>query len=459
MHEKSLLRVIATTTIDLMTGISEQFSRLAGSRLLKNIGANYIGAVLNTALPLITLPIYLNHLGAENWGLVSFVAFFVSALSILDAGFNQALVKEFARVNVKKLTLNERNNNLLFGYERLYIGFALIIIFSVFPFTDQIVTHWLDLGSLPHNSGLLTLYCACAMFLFQFPSSIYRTVLVAGQEQVLLNKILSCVVVVRHATSVLLVFYSHAIWVYLIWQVFCSATETIWLSRVAWIEVGVSRKQSHWDRAAMASTIRFALMMAISALLGAATAMVDKFYITGKLPIAQLGYYGIASSVSFGVLRLSYPVFTALLPRLVQLQSDAKFLLKINLRLILIIVSGLALGAVIFMLIGSEVLQFWLKNKTVADSVYPVLSLLLISSALNVLYNLGYTNWIAAGASKIILTINLVSFIFAIVITPIAIDRFGLFGAASALVIMNSIGAVTSLIWLAKCTIRRHSAS
>jgi O-antigen/teichoic acid export membrane protein len=402
----------------------------SAQKFLNNVAANYAGTLLSVALPLLTLPLYLNHLGSASWGLVSFVTFFVSTLSILDSGCSQALMREFAsRVGVKPEEIR-RSADLLFGYERVYVGFASVVVLLALPMAGTIGTRWLNLGDLPEKLGCMTVYCALGLFFVQFPGSIYRTVLSARQQQVRLNKIQMCFVLLRHFIGVTLVMVQPAITVYLIWQVLCTGSE--------------------WDRVAMKTTIRFAAVMAVSVLLGAATNMMDKFYITARLPIAELGYYGIASSVSFGLLRLSYPIFTAVLPRLTQLSGDKKSTSDINVRLLVASTAGLGLFFVLYLGVGKAVLGLWLRNDAVAANVVEVLNLLLIGSALNIYYNIGYTNWVATGKSRVIFRVNLASFLVALIVTPLAIDRFGLVGAGAALVLMNAIGACVSLYWLAK---------
>jgi O-antigen/teichoic acid export membrane protein len=428
----------------------------AGQKFLRNVAANYAGTLLNVSLPLLTLPIYLKHLGADNFGLVSFVTFFVSILSILDAGCSQALVKEFANRAGASSENTNQSSCLLFGYERVYVLFALSIAVLTIPFANIISSRWLNLGDLPHEIGSLAVYCAIALFVVQFPGSIYRTVLSARQQQVQLNKIQASFMLLRHAVSVVLVLVQPKIHFYLLWQVLCTCMETTYMSTKAWKEVGKSRSISRWDSDIMRTTFRFAVVMVASVLLGAATNMIDKFLITAQLPISQLGYYGIASSVSFGLLRLSYPIFTAVLPRLAELQGDTQATLKINLRLLATVTVGLFVILFLYLVAGQTVLSFWLKNESATSNVATVLDVLLIACALNIYYNIGYTNWVAAGKSQIILSINIASFFVALIASPIAIDRFGLVGAAAALVLMNSIGACASLVWLAKFHIKNH---
>jgi O-antigen/teichoic acid export membrane protein len=421
----------------------------AKHRMLRNVGANSAGAVLNSVVPLLALPIYLHALGAEHWGLVSLVALFVSVLSILDAGLSQALVKEFSSRIINEERRLTASADLLLSYERIYAGFALLLSLMILPFSDAIATRWINLGSLPKETGTFTIWCACAMFIAQFPGSIYRTVLIARQEQVKLNKVQSGFLLLRHAGGVAIVSYAPAIQLYLIWQITCTAIETIWMSVTAWREMPGARRQSRWDAAAVGSTARFASFMVFSVLLGAATAMVDKFYISAKLPIAELGFYGIASSVAVGLLRLSYPVFTAVLPRLAELQEDSGAdILRLNRQLLLIVTVSLLVFFAAYSLFGRDVLLWWLKSEVTVNAIFATLTLLLVSSALNVFYNIGYTNWVAAGKGRVILFINAASFVGALIITPTTVERFGIVGAAAAMVLMNSIGAVSSLTWI-----------
>jgi O-antigen/teichoic acid export membrane protein len=417
--------------------------------MLRNIGANSIGALCNAALPLLTLPIYLHALGVEHWGLISFVTLFVSILSILDMGFSQALVREFASLTLSSRQQEDQASvNLLLSYERIYAGFAFVLGLGILPFVGVIATGWLDLGSLPKETGVFTIYCACAMFVAQFPGSIYRTVLIARQEQVKLNKIQVGFLLLRHAGSTALMLYRPNIELYLVWQIACTALETILTAVQAWKEMPGTRRQARWDSAAVGSTARFSGVMAASALLGAATGMVDKFYIAAKLPIADLGYYGIASSVAFGLVRLSYPIFTAVMPRLAQLQGSERKILHINRQLLLIVTMGLLCFATAYLLWGRQMLLWWLNSESTVGSILVILNLLLIAGALNIFYNIGYTSWVAAGKGSRIFVINLASFFVALIVTPLTIDRFGIVGAGAALVFMNSIGALSSLAWI-----------
>ena len=57
---------------------------------------NYFSSGLNVILSIIFVPIYLNYLGAEGYGLIGVFASLQGILSVLDAGLGGALSREIA---------------------------------------------------------------------------------------------------------------------------------------------------------------------------------------------------------------------------------------------------------------------------------------------------------------------------------------------------------------------------
>ena len=278
VHRRSLVETMcANHTIypSLSNRLRQVTTTLTESRLRSNIVANYFGMFVSALLPLVTLPVYLNALGPQLWGLVSFVGLFVGMLSLLDAGISQAMVKEFAERIARKTDGSQRVANLLFGYERIYWLFALVISIAVLPFANFIVTRWLDLGGVSNEMGRYTIYAAIAIFFVQLPGSIYRTVLAGIQQQVLLNKLLSIFVIIRHGLGVVLILLWPSLLVYLMWQVACAFCESIVRAIYAWRMTGLPRHKATWDSAEIHTSLKFSLVLACSVLLGVLTMSIE----------------------------------------------------------------------------------------------------------------------------------------------------------------------------------------
>ena len=189
--------------------------------------------------------------------------------------------------------------------------------------------------------------------------------------------------------------------------------------------------------------------MSVIVTLAVATTLIDKYFVSARLPIEQLGVYSIASSLGMGVLQAVYPIFSAALPRLVEIGGDHAARWEANLRLLRIILPMILLGAGLYAVLGRTVLQVWLHDADLARRVAAILDFVLLSSAFNAIYNIGYSNWVSAARTPWIVFVNVTALVIALVATPLAIDAFGLRGAAAALVIINSVGVLATILWLA----------
>ena len=95
--------------------------------LKKNIFANYLGVIGTALAPVLALPWYLEILGPKQFGLVSFIVMFQGLLTLIDAGMSQALVREIAVRFDNTSNDQQSTGSLLYGFERIYWMFAVII--------------------------------------------------------------------------------------------------------------------------------------------------------------------------------------------------------------------------------------------------------------------------------------------------------------------------------------------
>jgi O-antigen/teichoic acid export membrane protein len=177
-----------------------------------------------------------------------------------------------------------------------------------------------------------------------------------------------------------------------------------------------------------------------------------------KLPIEEFGVYSIAYSVAIGLLQFSYPVLTATLPRLVEIGADHAVRRRMTLQLMKLIGAIVLVIGVGYILCGRLILGLWLGDPALAVNVSVVLNWLMLSSAMNVVYNVGYINWVSLGETRWIAMINSASFVIALIVTPFCIRAFGLPGAAFSMVTINLIGCVSAMIWFVQGFSRQKRA-
>jgi O-antigen/teichoic acid export membrane protein len=414
--------------------------------------ANYSGSLVNAAVPLITLPFLLHALGPTMWGLVSFATLITTIMALLNAGMAQSMVREFGSRWFADCDGRNAAARLLYAYERIYWCGALVIALCVAPFSGLIVSRWLNVGAIPHDVAIGAVHCAIVLFVVQLPSAIYKTALTALQAQVWQNGAQASFTLIKGVGGVIVVNQTHSVLTYLYFLIFAVLLETLTMAHGAWRLMPQSRSRLFWDAAEVKRSLRFSTMMSLLVILGVLTTQVDKFYVSLKLPIEQLGIYSIAYTLAMGVLQVGYPLFTAVLPRLVEIGADSAVRRRANAKLVKLIGAIILLVGVVYVVASRRLLEFWLGDAVMAAKVAVVLDWLMLSSALNTLYNIGYVNWVSQGEVRWLSAINLVAFLLALFVTPVAIDTFGLPGAAFSPVAINLIGSAATTVWLAHGT-------
>ena len=399
------------------------------------------------AAPMLALPWYLSLLGPTQFGLISFVTTLQAFLGLLESGISQVSVREFS------VRLSERKEGqfnaatLLLGFERIYWAFAIGAGLITVLLANVISSHWLKLDPESAKLGTEAACGAALIFTAQFPGALYRSLLASAQAQVAFNAIMVSGLLLRHIGGVILLMIWPTLSTYLIWQTMIALTETFVRSQFAWRVVGVKRNKMKWNSEALRPLWPAVAKMSGAVVLGALTTQLDKIILSRMVPIEQFGYYAIASSVATGVLNLIYPLVQAIAPRIMQSSTNTISLRILNLKLAKLIAVVVGVGAFSFLLGGEWFLKVWLRNPQTVKTVYPLLSILLIGSALNAFYHVGYFNWLASGKTNKIALVNTLSLTCCLVFTPPLIMWKGMAGATFGFVAMNVIGLAMSLEW------------
>ena len=416
--------------------------------LRRNIIANYVGAVAVVAGPLLAMPYYLSILGPSQFGLISFVILIQMILGLLDAGLSQALVREVAIRFDPSVSQQRSAADLLYGFERIYWLFAIIAGGLLALFSNLIAEQWLNLNNLPLYLGQQAVIGAAIIFVVQFPGSVYKSLLLGSQSQVSLSSVTFVFAIVRHVGSVLLVMQYPTLAVYLFWHAAVGLFETAARAVFAWKLVQIQRQELHWSIQELLPTWRLTAAMLSATLLGAVTVQIDKIVLSRMVSIEQFGYYSIASMIAGGVLQLIYPIIQAALPRMIKLKNNPQAVWIFNKKLFKLVAGIVLFGLCVYLFASYWLLSVWLKDEIAVKVIHPILGILLIGTALNALYNIGYINWITNESTGRIFWVNAASLILSVVLIPVFIGTQGVIGAAVGWFIINLIGFLLSLEWL-----------
>lgn len=415
--------------------------------LKANILANYLGTAVVALAPLLALPWYWSALGPQQYSLVGFVTMLQALMGIVDAGTGQALVREFA--GHTPVRGGRRDSALvLLGFERVYWAFGMAMAVAVLLLSKPVASHWLMLEGLPLSTGVQAVCGAGALFAAQFPGSVYRSLLIGINAQVQLNAVMLAGALLRHAGGVLVVHIWPSIPAYLAWHVSIGLLETLARRQLAWHATGVDRSTLRWNFGCLLPFWKTVASLTGAAWLGALTVQIDKVILSKMVSVQQFGYYTIAASLAIGALQLVYPLVQAVMPRAVRLRDDPVGLHRFSIRLLGLFAACVTSGALLFAALGERLLAFWIRDAEAAAMIHPVLSVLLVGTALNALYNVGYIYWLVVDKVDRLLKVNLAALLLSMAIIPPLVLRFGIVGAAFGWLTINMIGFIASLEWL-----------
>ncbi|MBM0106160.1 oligosaccharide flippase family protein [Steroidobacter sp. S1-65] len=417
----------------------------------KNIVANYSGALITAASPIIALPLYLASLGTQQWGLVSFATTLATLVSLLEIGLSQRVVRDLTLLRHRDLSQASRVWPGLVAY---YWGMGAIGGVALVGTSQWLVEGWLRVPADLTDAALATIYFAAVLALTQIPNSLYRSAMLASGRHVALNVQLALFSVLKHGIGVVVVMRTRDLtYLYL-------SHATIGLIELAvrgWFAARVFRfagPRLGIDWPGVHAVMRPAAKLAIAVIAGIMALQVDKVYLSRLVSLHDLGVYSVAAAIAYGSLQLSTPLILSVAPTLALASVDPARLHALCKKLLGGVLLVLLAAAVGYLTIGEWLVQLWLNNDATFAEVRDVLRLLLVGSAFNLIYQVSYQRWIVLGQSRQIFVVNVSSLLLALSMTPFLIHAWGLLGAAFGWIANNSIGILMNVRWMLRRSCR-----
>ena len=114
----------------------------------KNAVSNIIAKLWTMIATYLFVPFYINILGEESYGIVSFFATLQMAINILGLGLANTLRREFAVNTGDKEKDNYRKKKLLNCIELIYIIISILVSVICIVCSTPIANNWLNIGML-----------------------------------------------------------------------------------------------------------------------------------------------------------------------------------------------------------------------------------------------------------------------------------------------------------------------
>lgn len=416
--------------------------------LRKNILSNYISQTYVTAIGILMVPLYIKHMGVEAYGLVGFFAMLQAWFNLLDMGLTPTMARESARFHGGACTALDYRR-LSRALEGLFFIIALLGGTLLFVFADTITRNWLKISALPHSEIVTTLRLIALIIALRWMCGLYRGIISGAEKLVWLSGFNSAVATGRFVLVLpLLIIISASPKVFFGFQLALAALELaglIWMAYRLLPSIPTGEHIS-WQWAPLKPVLKFSLSIAFTSSVWVLVTQTDKLVLSKILSLSEYGYFTVAVLVASGIMIVSGPVSSALLPSMTRFEAEGRHDQLVELyrqatQLVTILAIPVALVLVLF---SHQVLWAWTGNDDLVAQAAPTLSL----------YAAGY-GFLALGAfpyylqyAKGDLRLHLVgSLLFLVLLIPSIIwstCHYGMMGAGWAWLISN---AAYFLIW------------
>lgn len=410
--------------------------------LANQLTLGYISTILTAIGPLIVVPIYFKQFGPEAWGLIAAVMLLQALLSSVEAGLSQGLSKEFAENSMNHEYSLSLRKTLVSAYIK-FIAVAGVVYLLISPWISKFLFKKDELTLV----SSIYLVCAFGLFVANFSGSIYKSLLIGRGHLALLSSITIFFSISRFAVGVFIAYTSPEPLNFLVSQLAINILE---LAVRYFVASRIVRENENkiWQKLDTRKSIAYAIKISLLVCVGVFVVNIDKLVVSAMLTLREFGEYAIATSLAIGVSQFLTPLCQAYLPKLIAVKNSKNSLKRTNRKFaiqVLVIVSSAWL---VYAAIGYKLVEFWLHGSESTARIYPLVTLLLIGTTFNALSEIGYTNWLAFGATKYIAIKNITSIIVVAVLLPFFVTTYGLQGAAISWIASSGIVLLLTLYWL-----------
>jgi len=402
----------------------------------KNLVANLIGQIFQSILAIALIPIYIEYLGIESYGLIGVFITLQACLSLLDLGITPALGREMSL-----FTGNARSRrsllDLLRSVEILAVALAIIMVLSAIIISNYIALKWLKSEGLEVSTVANSLKIMGAVASLRFIEGVYKSSIYGLQQQVWVNIVNTIIGILRSFGAILVLMYiSKTIEAFFVWHGLISILTLILYYLKTYRLIGEKNYTGKWSISALISIRGFASGMIGITIIGLLLTQVDKIILTKILSLTNFGYYTLAGTVSNSLYMLIGPIAQAIYPRLCELnalQMKEEFCNVYHKGAQLVsIIAGAA--AIVIIIYSEKILILWTANSKLSESVAPIVSFLTIANIINGIYWIPYQAQLAVGWTNLTLKLGATAVIIMVPIMIMATYHWGILGATSSLI-------------------------
>jgi O-antigen/teichoic acid export membrane protein len=417
--------------------------------LQKNILASFASQIYVTLIGIVLLPLYVQYMGAEAYGLVGFFAMLQAWFNLLDIGLTPTIARETARQRAGA-TDALAYRRLVRALEGIFLAVALLGGAALIAASPYIAADWLQASQLPLAEVRASLQLMALVVAMRWLSGLYRGAIGGAERLVWLGAFNAGIATLRFGGVLpLLVFVGATPTLFFTYQIVIALAELGGLVLYAYrlfppIPAG---SRVRWAWSPLKPVLRFSLAVAFTSSVWVFVTQTDKLVLSRILPLAEYGYFTLAVLVASGIMIISGPISNALMPRMAMLEAEGEHASMIEVyrqaTQVVAIVAGAA--AVTVASSAESLLWVWTGNRTLAEEAAPVLVLYAIGNGILAVSAFPYYLQYAKGDLRLHLLGNAA---FVVLLVPAVTWAAGRYGGTGAGWVWLGMNLLLFLGWL-----------
>jgi O-antigen/teichoic acid export membrane protein len=413
-----------------------------GRNLLASAFGNAWTALVQVAL----VPVYIQLLGVEAYGLIGVYVFVQASFAILDLGLTPTLSREAARFSAGQ-TPAEAIRDLLRTIECVFLATAIVAALLMLALAPWIASHWLNAERIAPQTVVHSLGLIGVLVGLRWMCGLYRAAIGGFERLVWLNAVTAAFATLRAAGVILfLAWVSRSIEAFFAYQCALTLVELAVVSRKAWRLMPPERRPA-FSVDSLRAVARFSGGLAVVAALYLVLTQIDKVLLSGMVPLTSFAYYTLAASVAGALNLLVAPIGQVAYPRLNRLAAGgsrdelmATFHGFAQLMSVVI-----APPTAVLALFSSQLLTLWTGDSGLSAAAAPLLVLLSLGTLLNGYMSTPYMVAIAHGRTWKIAMVNAILVLAFVPAIYLGISAYGVIAAAAAWAAINAAGLLLAL--------------
>lgn len=411
--------------------------------LKQNILASYSSQIYVTLISIVMVPLYLQYMGAEAFGLVGFFAMLQMWFNLLDMGLTPTMARETARFRGGSMDAISFRR-LVRALEGLFLVVALLGGGVLLAISGWVATSWLIAQRLPINEVQIAIQLMAISVSLRWMSGLYRGQVSGSERLVWLGGYNALIATIRFVGVLpVLMLISITPTAFFSYQLCAASIELVGLMVMAYrlLPLAPQGERLAWSWAPLKPVLNFSLTMAFASIVWVVVTQTDKLVISKLLPLAEYGDFTLAVLVASGVMMISGPVSGSIMPHMAKLQveGDHAGLIRVYRKStqLVAVIAGAASITVAFC--AEPLLWAWTGDTNLAHKAAPIMILYAIGNGILAVSAFPYYLQYAKGDLRLHLIGNALFVVMMIPAIIFAVRQYSGVGAGYVWMAMNAI--------------------